>query len=65
MEALGQQFFNLSIMQTALPLLLLGLRQTLVLCLLVIPLGLAGGLAVALLSRLIIIPGSLGSGRGH
>src|SRR6516162_596077 len=51
MEALGQQFFNLSIMQTALPLLLLGLRQTFVVCLVVIPLGLAGGFAVALLSR--------------
>jgi len=56
MEALGAQFFNLSIMQTALPLLLLGLRQTLVLCLVVIPLGLAGGLAAALLSRSSLSP---------
>jgi polar amino acid transport system permease protein len=56
MEALGQQFFNLSIMQTALPLLLLGLRQTIVLCLVVIPIGLAGGLFVALLSRSSLSP---------
>jgi polar amino acid transport system permease protein len=51
MEALGQQFFNLAIMEKALPLLLMGLRQTLILCLMVIPLGLAGGLLFALLSR--------------
>jgi polar amino acid transport system permease protein len=50
MEALVQQFFNLAIMERALPLVLMGLRQTIVLCLLVIPLGLAGGLAFALLS---------------
>jgi polar amino acid transport system permease protein len=51
MEALGQQFFNLAIMERALPLLLMGLRQTIILCLMVIPLGLAGGLVFALLSR--------------
>jgi polar amino acid transport system permease protein len=51
MEAIGQQFFNLAIMERALPLLLMGLRQTVVLCLMVVPLGLAGGLAFALLSR--------------
>jgi polar amino acid transport system permease protein len=51
MEALAQQFFNLAVMQSALPLVLAGLRQTLVLCLIVVPLGLAGGLAFALLSR--------------
>jgi polar amino acid transport system permease protein len=50
MEAIGQQFFNLAIMQQALPLLLAGLRQTILLCLVVIPLGLAGGLTFALLS---------------
>jgi polar amino acid transport system permease protein len=50
MDALVQQFFNLAIMERALPLVLTGLRQTILLCLLVIPLGLAGGLAVALLS---------------
>jgi polar amino acid transport system permease protein len=50
MEALVQQFFNLAIMERALPLVLMGLKQTILLCLLVIPLGLAGGLAFALLS---------------
>jgi polar amino acid transport system permease protein len=51
MEAIGQQFFNLAIMERALPLLLMGLRQTVILCIMVIPLGLAGGLIFALLSR--------------
>jgi len=50
MEALAQQFFNLDIMTKALPLVLTGLKQTILLCLVVIPLGLAGGLAFALLS---------------
>jgi polar amino acid transport system permease protein len=50
MDALAQQFFNLAIMERALPLVLMGLKQTILLCLLVIPLGLAGGLAFALLS---------------
>ena len=50
MEAIVQQFFNLAIMQQALPLILAGLRQTIIICLVVIPLGLAGGLAVALIS---------------
>jgi polar amino acid transport system permease protein len=50
MEALVQQFFDLAIMERALPLVLMGLKQTILLCLLVIPLGLTGGLALALLS---------------
>ena len=50
MDALLQQFFNLDIMRQALPIVLAGLGQTLLICLIVIPLGLAGGLAVALLS---------------
>jgi polar amino acid transport system permease protein len=50
MEALVQQFFNIAIMERALPLVLMGLGQTIILCLLVIPLGLAGGLAFALMS---------------
>src|SRR5436190_163979 len=41
---------NPAIMERALPLVLTGFKQTLLLCLLVIPLGLAGGLAVAPLS---------------
>jgi polar amino acid transport system permease protein len=50
MEALLHEFFNLDIMARALPLVLAGLKQTLLLCLVVIPLGLVGGLLVALLS---------------
>jgi polar amino acid transport system permease protein len=50
MEALAENFFNLEIMAQALPFLLRGLAMTLLLCLVVIPLGLAAGLAVALLS---------------
>jgi polar amino acid transport system permease protein len=50
MDALVQQFFNLAIMERALPLVLMGLEQTVLLCLLVVPLGLAGGLAFALAS---------------
>ncbi|HYS87046.1 MAG: amino acid ABC transporter permease [Alphaproteobacteria bacterium] len=50
MQALLQQFFDFAIMARALPLLLTGLGQTLVLCLVVIPLGLIGGLLVALTS---------------
>jgi polar amino acid transport system permease protein len=50
MDALVQQFFNLEIMTKALPLVLAGLRQTIIVCLVVIPLGLAGGLVFALAS---------------
>jgi polar amino acid transport system permease protein len=50
MEALLHEFFNLGIMARALPLMVAGLKQTLLLCLVVIPLGLVGGLLVALLS---------------
>ena len=50
MEAIVQQFFNLAIMERALPLILSGLEQTIVICLLVIPLGLIGGLAFAVIS---------------
>ena len=50
MEAIVQQFFNLAIMERALPLILAGLEQTIVICLLVIPLGLIGGLAFAIIS---------------
>ena len=51
MEAMATQFFNLEIMEKALPIVFMGLRQTILLCLVVIPLGLAGGLLFALLSR--------------
>src|SRR5260221_2858291 len=50
MDVLIQQFFNLDIMARALPLVLQGLRQTLLLCLIVIPLGLFGGLLFSLAS---------------
>jgi polar amino acid transport system permease protein len=50
MQALLNQFFNVDIMTRALPLVLTGLKQTLLLCFVVIPLGLIGGLLVALLS---------------
>src|SRR3954468_19140534 len=50
MDALIQQFFNFDIMARALPLVLQGLQQTILLCLIVIPLGLIGGLIFALAS---------------
>src|SRR5262245_48894999 len=50
MEAIIQQFFNLAIMERALPLILSGLRETILICVLVIPLGLVGGLACAIVS---------------
>lgn len=50
MDALIEQFFNIEIMAKAFPLVLAGLRQTLILCLVVIPLGLVGGLIFALAS---------------
>jgi polar amino acid transport system permease protein len=50
METILQQFLNVEIMQKVFPLLLRGLGTTAYLCALVIPLGLAGGLIVALLS---------------
>ncbi len=50
MEVFLYQFLNFEIMQKVFPLLLKGLWTTLYLCVLVIPLGLAGGLLLALLS---------------
>ena len=50
MEALTESFFNLDIMRQAWPFLWRGFLMTLMLCAIVIPIGLAGGLAVALLS---------------
>ena len=48
MDAVIQQFFNVGIMASVFPLLLRGLGMTLIVCAVVIPLGLAGGLVVAL-----------------
>jgi polar amino acid transport system permease protein len=50
MEALISGFFNLQILAQAVPYLLRGLGMTLLLCLVAIPLGMAGGLALALMS---------------
>jgi polar amino acid transport system permease protein len=50
MEAILQQFFNFGVMEQAFPLILGGLKQTIIICLIVVPLGLFGGLAFALIS---------------
>jgi polar amino acid transport system permease protein len=50
MQAIVQQFFNVGIMAKALPLVLTGLWTTLLICLVVIPLGLSGGVLVAAIS---------------
>ncbi len=50
MERLIDQFFNVEIMVAAWPMVLSGLWVTLLLCLAVIPMGLAGGLLAALAS---------------
>ena len=50
MDALIQQFFNFDIMGRALPLVLTGLWTTLLICLIVIPMGLLGGILVAVAS---------------
>src|SRR5918911_784195 len=50
MDLLAHQFFNVAIMTQAWPLILQGLGMTVLLCLAVIPLGLAGGLLVAVAS---------------
>ena len=47
MDALIDQFFNVSIMMQALPTILRGLGVTVMICLVVVPLGLAGGLVCA------------------
>jgi polar amino acid transport system permease protein len=51
MEALIRSFFNLEILAQAWPILLSGLWMTALLTVVVVPLGLLGGLAVALLSK--------------
>ncbi len=51
MEIVLQQFLNIEIMQKVWPLLLRGFGTTLMLCAIVIPLGLLGGLLVALATR--------------
>jgi polar amino acid transport system permease protein len=51
MEQLADQFFNFGLMMEASPIIWRGLGMTLLLCLAVIPLGLSGGLLVALASQ--------------
>jgi len=48
MDLLYENFFNLAIMREAFPLLLRGLGMTLAICAAVIPLGLLGGLLIAI-----------------
>jgi polar amino acid transport system permease protein len=48
MERLIEQFFNVEIMAATWPMVLQGLGMTLLICLAVIPMGLAGGLLAAL-----------------
>ena len=50
METILQQFFNLGVMEQAFPLILGGLKQTIIICLIVVPLGLVGGLVFAVIS---------------
>jgi polar amino acid transport system permease protein len=49
MDLVLESFFDTEIMRQALPLLLRGLWMTLLLCLVVIPLGILGGLALAII----------------
>jgi polar amino acid transport system permease protein len=51
MEEIVQSFFNGEIAAAALPIVLQGLLNTILLSLLVVPLGLAGGLVLALLAH--------------
>lgn len=51
MDSFALNFFNWGILQQAWPYLLKGLGMTVLLCVVVIPLGVAGGLTVALASR--------------
>ncbi len=62
MDILAQQFFNLDIMAKALPLILQGLKTTLLICVLVIPLGILGGILVAIgsMARSVILRRGLG-----
>ena len=52
MDLLIENFFNIKIMSEAFPFLVRGLKTTLLLCVIVIPLGLIGGLMVALLTNI-------------
>jgi polar amino acid transport system permease protein len=51
MEEIVQSFFNREIAEAALPIVLAGLLNTILLSLLVVPLGLLGGLVLALIAQ--------------
>ncbi len=51
MEEIVQSFFNAEVAQAAMPIVLAGLLNTVLLSLLVVPLGLIGGLILALLAQ--------------
>ncbi len=51
MEAIVQSFFNADMARQAMPIVLAGLLNTVLLSLMVVPLGLAGGLVLALLAQ--------------
>ncbi len=50
MDVLVYEFFNIEIMRKVLPLILTGLAETALLCLILIPVGLLGGLGAMLLA---------------
>ena len=50
MEALIQEFFNVSVMVRVAPMILRGLFETLLLCAILVPIGLVGGLGTMLLA---------------
>ena len=52
MEQILQVFFNAAILERAWPFLMRGVTMTLLLSLVVVPIGLASGLAVAMLYHL-------------
>lgn len=56
MDQIIQSFFNIEIVIAAYPILLRGFGMTVLLCFVVIPLGLIGGLTLALLSTVKIRP---------
>ena len=51
MDELIQSFFNVEIAAAALPIVIQGLLNTILLSLLVVPLGLLGGIVLALLAH--------------
>lgn len=50
MEAIHDEFFNIPIMVRVLPMILAGLKETLLLCAILIPIGLISGVGAMLLA---------------